>query len=114
MAEKAGFKHFMLKEIYEQPRAIRDTLLGRISQETGQIFLDEMEITDEEFRACQKLHLVACGTSWHAALVGKFMIERLARLPVEVDIASEFRHRTPTLEKNHLVAAISHARAATT
>src|SRR5256712_3257548 len=107
MAEKAGFKHFMLKEIYEQPRAIRDTLLGRISQETGQIFLDEMEITAEEFRDCRKLHLVACGTSWHAALVGKFMIERLARLPVEVDIASEFRYRNPILEKNHLVEVIS-------
>jgi len=107
MAEKAGFKHFMLKEIYEQPRAIRDTLLGRVSQETGQIFLDEMEITDEEFRACRKLHLVACGTSWHAALVGKFLIERLARLPVEVDIASEFRYRNPILEKDHLVEVIS-------
>src|SRR5256712_2540198 len=106
MAEKAGFKHFMLKEIYEQPRAIRDTLLGRISQETGQIFLDEMEITAEEFRDCRKLHLVACGTSWHAALVGKFMIERLARLPVEVDIASEFRYRNPILEMNQLVEVI--------
>src|SRR5262245_20662815 len=107
MAEKAGFKHFMLKEIYEQPRAIRDTLLGRVSQETGQIFLDEMEITDEEFRACRKLHLVACGTSWHAALIGKFLIERLARLPVEVDIASEFRYRNPILAKDHLVEVIS-------
>ena len=107
MAEKAGFKHFMLKEIYEQPRAIRDTLLGRVSQETGQIFLDEMEITDEEFRACRRLHLVACGTSWHAALIGKFLIERLARLPVEVDIASEFRYRNPILEKNDLVEVIS-------
>ena len=107
MAEKAGFKHFMLKEIYEQPRAIRDTLLGRVSQDTGQIFLDEMEITDEEFRACRKLHLVACGTSWHAALVGKFLIERLARLPVEVDIASEFRYRNPILEKDNLVEVIS-------
>ena len=107
MAEKAGFKHFMLKEIYEQPRAIRDTLLGRVSQESGQIFLDEMDITDEEFRACRKLHLVACGTSWHAALVGKFLIERLARLPVEVDIASEFRYRNPILEKDHLVEVIS-------
>ena len=107
MAEKAGFKHFMLKEIYEQPRAIRDTLLGRVSQESGQIFLDEMEITAEEFRNCRKLHLVACGTSWHAALVGKFMIERLARLPVEVDIASEFRYRNPILEKDHLVEVIS-------
>jgi glucosamine--fructose-6-phosphate aminotransferase (isomerizing) len=107
MAEKAGFKHFMLKEIYEQPRAIRDTLLGRVSQDTGQIFLDEMEITQEEFRNCRKLHLVACGTSWHAALVGKFLIERLARLPVEVDIASEFRYRNPILEKDHLVEVIS-------
>jgi len=107
MAEKAGFKHFMLKEIYEQPRAIRDTLLGRVSQDTGQIFLDEMEITQEEFRNCRKLHLVACGTSWHAALIGKFLIERLARLPVEVDIASEFRYRNPILEKDHLVEVIS-------
>jgi glucosamine--fructose-6-phosphate aminotransferase (isomerizing) len=107
MAEKAGFKHFMLKEIYEQPRAIRDTLLGRVSQDTGQIFLDEMEITQDEFRNCRKLHLVACGTSWHAALIGKFLIERLARLPVEVDIASEFRYRNPILEKDHLVEVIS-------
>jgi glucosamine--fructose-6-phosphate aminotransferase (isomerizing) len=107
MAEKAGFKHFMLKEIYEQPRAIRDTLLGRVSQDTGRIFLDEMEITDEELRRCRKLHIVACGTSWHAALVGKFMIERLARLPVEVDIASEFRYRNPILDPDHLVMVIS-------
>ncbi len=107
MAEKAGFKHFMLKEIYEQPRTIRDTLLGRVSVESGKIFLDEMEITDQEFRDCRKLHLVACGTSWHAALVGKFMIEKLARLPVEVDIASEFRYRNPILDKDHLVMVIS-------
>ena len=107
MAEKAGFKHFMLKEIYEQPRAIRDTLLGRVSQETGKIFLDEMEITEEEFRRCKKLHIVACGTSWHAALVGKFLIERVARLPVEVDIASEFRYRNPILDPDHLVMVIS-------
>ena len=107
MAEKAGFKHFMLKEIYEQPRAIRDTLLGRVSQESGAIFLDDMEIGDAEFRACRKLHIVACGTSWHAALVGKFMIETLARLPVEVDIASEFRYRNPILEPDHLVLVIT-------
>jgi len=107
MAEKAGFKHFMLKEIYEQPRAIRDTLLGRVSQDTGRIFLDEMEITQEEFRRCTKLYIVACGTSWHAALVGKFLIERLARLPVEVDIASEFRYRNPILDPDHLVMVIS-------
>jgi len=107
MAEKAGFKHFMLKEIYEQPRAIRDTLLGRVSQESGRIFLDEMEIGEQEFRDCRRLHIVACGTSWHAALVGKFMIEKLARLPVEVDIASEFRYRNPILEAGDLVMVIS-------
>jgi len=107
MAEKAGFKHFMLKEIYEQPRAIRDTLLGRVSEETGRIFLDEMEIGEQEFRDCRKIHLVACGTSWHAALVGKFMIERLARVPVEVDIGSEFRYRDPILDKDHLVMVIT-------
>jgi glucosamine--fructose-6-phosphate aminotransferase (isomerizing) len=107
LAEKAGFKHFMLKEIYEQPRAIRDTLLGRVSQDTGKIFLDEMEITEKEFRDCRKLHIVACGTSWHAALVGKFLIERLAKLPVEVDIASEFRYSSPILEPDQLVMVIT-------
>jgi glucosamine--fructose-6-phosphate aminotransferase (isomerizing) len=91
MAEKGGFKHFMLKEIYEQPRAVRDTTLGRISQETGHIFLDEMEVTEAEFRAAKKINIAACGTSWHAAQAGKFMIERLARIPVEVDYASEWR-----------------------
>src|SRR5467141_2929698 len=107
MAEKGGFKHFMLKEIYEQPRSVRDTMQGRISLDTGRIFLDEMEITDEELRRCGKLHIVACGTSWHAALVGKFMIEQLARLPVEVDIASESRYRNPILDKGDLVMVIS-------
>jgi glucosamine--fructose-6-phosphate aminotransferase (isomerizing) len=107
LAEKAGFKHFMLKEIYEQPRAIRDTLLGRVSQDTGKIFLDEMEVTEKEFRDCKKLHIVACGTSWHAALIGKFLIEKLAKLPVEVDIASEFRYRSPILEPDHLLLVIT-------
>ena len=76
MAEKGGFKHFMLKEIYEQPRAVRDTTLGRVSQDTGHVFLDEMEITEAEFKAAKKINIAACGTSWHAALAGKFMIER--------------------------------------
>src|SRR5277367_6440066 len=93
MAEKGGFKHFMLKEIYEQPRAVRDTTLGRVSLDTGQIFLDEMQITDAEFRAAKKINIVACGTSWHAGQAGKFMIETLARIPVEVDYASEWRYR---------------------
>ncbi len=94
-AEKGGYKHFMLKEIFEQPRAIRDTTLGRISVETGQVFLDEMKIADEEFREATRINIAACGTSWHAALAGKYMIERLARVPVEVDYASEFRYRDP-------------------
>ncbi len=107
MAEKGGFKHFMLKEIYEQPRAVRDTTLGRISQETGQIFLDEMEVTEAEFKAAQKINIAACGTSWHAALAGKFMIERLARIPVEVDYASEWRYRDPIIAPNTLTMLIS-------
>ena len=107
MAEKGGYKHFMQKEIFEQPRAVRDTLLGRISQETGKVFLDEMDITEEEFRNFREIKIVACGTSWHAALAGKFMIERLAHVPVEVDYGSEFRYRDPIINKNTLVIAIS-------
>ena len=94
-AEKAGYKHFMLKEINEQPRAIRDTTLGRVSLETGQVFLPDMQITAEEFRSTTGITIAACGTSWHAGLAGKFMIERLARLPVDVDYASEYRYRDP-------------------
>jgi glucosamine--fructose-6-phosphate aminotransferase (isomerizing) len=107
MAEKGGYKHFMQKEIFEQPRAVRDTLLGRISQETGKVFLDEMDITEEEFRNFREIKIVACGTSWHAALAGKFMIEQLAHIPVEVDYGSEFRYRDPIINKNTLVIAIS-------
>src|SRR5271168_2443742 len=94
-AEKGGYKHFMLKEIFEQPRAIRDTTLGRISLDTGKVFLSEMKISDVEFRRASRINIAACGTSWHAATAGKFMIERLARLPVEVDYASEYRYRDP-------------------
>jgi glucosamine--fructose-6-phosphate aminotransferase (isomerizing) len=107
MAEKSGFKHFMLKEIYEQPRAIRDTLLGRMSLDTGRIFLDEMEIPEEEFKQFNRAVLVACGTSWHAALVGKYLIETLAGIPVEVDYSSEFRYRRPELGPDVLVMAIT-------
>ena len=107
MAEKGGFKHFMQKEIFEQPRAVRDTLLGRISQETGQVFLDEMDIPEEEFRNFRDVKILACGTSWHAALAGKFMIERLAHMPVEVDYGSEFRYRDPIVDKHSLIIAIS-------
>jgi glucosamine--fructose-6-phosphate aminotransferase (isomerizing) len=107
MAEKGGFKHFMQKEIFEQPRAVRDTLLGRISQQTGKVFLDEMDISEEEFKNFRDVKIVACGTSWHAGLAGKFMIERLAHLPVEVDYGSEFRYRDPILDKSSLIIAIS-------
>jgi glucosamine--fructose-6-phosphate aminotransferase (isomerizing) len=107
MAEKGGFKHFMLKEIYEQPRAVRDTTLGRISQETGHVFLDEMEITETEFKSAKKINIAACGTSWHAGQAGKFMIERLARIPVEVDYASEWRYRDPIVPKDTITIVIS-------
>ncbi|HXR33025.1 MAG TPA: glutamine--fructose-6-phosphate transaminase (isomerizing) [Verrucomicrobiae bacterium] len=107
MAEKGGYKHFMQKEIFEQPRAVRDTILNRISQDTGKVFLDEMQITDQQFRGFEKVRIVACGTSWHAALAGKFMIEKLARLPVEVDYGSEFRYRDPILDAKTLTVCIS-------
>jgi len=107
MAEKGGFKHFMLKEIYEQPRTVRDTTLGRISQETGHIFLDEMQVTDAEFKALKKINIAACGTSWHAGLAGKFMIENLARVPVEVDYASEWRYRDPIMTPDTITMLIS-------
>jgi len=107
MAEKAGFKHFMLKEIHEQPRAIRDTLAGRYSLETGHIYLDEMGIEPEDLRKISKVNLIACGTSWHAALVGKYLIEKFVRLPVEVDIGSEFKYRDPILDSGTLTVVIS-------
>jgi glucosamine--fructose-6-phosphate aminotransferase (isomerizing) len=94
-AEKAGYKHFMLKEINEQPRAIRDTTLGRVSLDTGKVFLEKLDISDAEIRKASQITIAACGTSWHAGLASKFMIERLARLPVEVDYASEYRYRDP-------------------
>ena len=107
MVEKGGYKHFMQKEIFEQPRAVRDTLLGRISQDTGKIFLDEMKISEEQFRTFENVRVVACGTSWHAGLAAKFMIERLARIPVEVDYGSEFRYRDPILDSKTLTVCIS-------
>src|SRR5437016_2220166 len=107
MAEKGGFKHFMLKEIYEQPRAIRETAQGRVSLDSGKVFLEEMEITEDELRSMQKLHIAACGTSWHAALAGKFLIERLARIPVEVDYASEWRYRNPIISSKDLTLLIT-------
>jgi glucosamine--fructose-6-phosphate aminotransferase (isomerizing) len=107
MAEKGGYKHFMLKEIFEQPRAVRDTTLGRVGQESGRIFLDEMEISEKDFKTFRQVRIVACGTSWHAALAGKFMIERLARINVEVDYGSEFRYRDPLVGPETLTIVIS-------
>jgi glutamine---fructose-6-phosphate transaminase (isomerizing) len=107
MAEKGGYKHFMLKEIFEQPRAVRDTVVGRVEQETGRIFLDEMDISPKEFGEFRAVRIIACGTSWHAALAGKFMIEKLARIPVEVDYASEFRYRDPILGPEVLTVVIT-------
>jgi glucosamine--fructose-6-phosphate aminotransferase (isomerizing) len=106
-AEKGGFKHFMLKEIYEQPHTVRETTLGRVSQDTGHVFLDEMQITEAEFRGASKINIIACGTSWHAGQAGKFMIESLARVPVEVDYASEWRYRNPIIEPNTITLVIS-------
>jgi glucosamine--fructose-6-phosphate aminotransferase (isomerizing) len=94
-AEKGGYKHFMLKEIWEQPRAVTDTTLGRVSLDSGKVYLGEMKLTDDELASAQSISIAACGTSWHAALTGKYMIERLARLPVDVDYASEYRYRDP-------------------
>jgi glucosamine--fructose-6-phosphate aminotransferase (isomerizing) len=94
-AEKGGYKHFMLKEIWEQPRAVTDTTLGRVSLDSGKVFLGEMKLSDKELAEAGSINIAACGTSWHAALTGKYMIERLARLPVDVDYASEYRYRNP-------------------
>ena len=107
MAEKGGYKHFMLKEIFEQPRAVRDTVLGRVGQETGRVFIDEMDISAKAFKEFQSIKIIGCGTAWHAALVGKFMIEKLARIPVEVDYASEFRYRDPIVSSEMLTVVIS-------
>ena len=106
-AEKGGHKHFMLKEIYEQPTAARDTILGRVSLDRGQIFLEDLNISDETLRAVQKVSIIACGTSWHAGLVGKYLIEALAQVPVEVDYGSEYRYRNPIVASNELSIVIT-------
>src|SRR5436190_7968148 len=107
MAEKAGYKHFMLKEIFEQPLAARETILGRVSPDTGTVFLQEMNLSDARLAAIEHISILACGTSWHAGLVGKFMIESVARVPVEVDYGSEFRYRHPIVASNSLAIVIT-------
>ena len=106
-AEKGGHKHFMLKEIYEQPTAARDTILGRVSLDRGQIFLEDLNISEDTLRSVQKVSIIACGTSWHAALVGKYLIEALAHVPVEVDYGSEYRYRNPIVAANELAIVIT-------
>jgi glutamine---fructose-6-phosphate transaminase (isomerizing) len=107
MAEKAGYKHFMLKEIFEQPWAVKETVLGRASVESGRVFLHEIQIPDERLRSLERIVILACGTSWHSGLIGKFLLEDLARLPVEVDYGSEFRYRDPIVAKNTLAIVIT-------
>ncbi|MEW5783767.1 MAG: glutamine--fructose-6-phosphate transaminase (isomerizing) [Bacillota bacterium] len=106
-AEKGGYDHFMLKEIMEQPTAVRETLRQRVDAAAGRVTLDELTFAPAEIRALEKIYIVACGTAYHAGLVGKFAIEKLVGLPVEVDLASEFRYRDPLLGKNQLVIVIS-------
>ncbi len=106
-AEKGGYRHFMLKEIHEQPRAVRDTLLGRIGLEEGEVHLEELGSAAEELRRVRRVTLLACGTSWHAALVAKFLLEQVALIPAEVDYGSEFRYRTPIVDRDTLAVAIS-------
>ncbi|MDD2855849.1 MAG: glutamine--fructose-6-phosphate transaminase (isomerizing), partial [Desulfuromonadaceae bacterium] len=107
MAEKGGFRHFMLKEIHEQPRAVRDTIAGRLLELDGDVYLENLQFSDRQLAAVKRIIIIACGTSWHAALVGKFYIEGLCRIPVEVDIASEFRYRNPVVDENTLAIVIS-------
>ena len=107
MAEKAGYKHFMLKEIFEQPWAARETVLGRASLESGQVFLGELEIPDQRLRTIDRIVILACGTSWHAALVGKFVIEQIVGVPVEVDYGSEYRYRNPIVTPTTLAVVIT-------
>ncbi|MGD0585759.1 MAG: glutamine--fructose-6-phosphate transaminase (isomerizing) [Oryzomonas sp.] len=107
MAEKGGYRHFMLKEIHEQPRAVRDTIAGRLLEQEGDVYLEDLKFSERQLAAVKRIVIVACGTSWHAALVGKFYIEGYCRIPVEVDIASEFRYRNPVIDEHTLVMVIS-------
>ncbi len=106
-AEKAGYKHFMLKEIFEQPQAVRDTILGRVSVETGRVFLEEMTVSEADLAKVENVTIIACGTSWHAGLVGKYLIEALAHLPVETDYGSEYRYRDPIVGEKTLAIVIT-------
>ncbi|HET7705885.1 MAG TPA: glutamine--fructose-6-phosphate transaminase (isomerizing) [Thermoanaerobaculia bacterium] len=107
MAEKEGYRHYMLKEIHEQARAVRDTFNGRMFEESGEIYFNDLQFTPEEWAKFQRVHIVACGTSWHSALVGKFLLEEAARIPIEVDYGSEYRYRNPIVDENTLVIGVT-------
>ncbi|HUP50123.1 MAG TPA: glutamine--fructose-6-phosphate transaminase (isomerizing) [Thermoanaerobaculia bacterium] len=107
MAEKEGYRHYMLKEIHEQARAVRDTFNGRMFEESGEICFNDLEFTPEEWSKVRRVHIVACGTSWHAGLVGKFLLEEAARIPIEVDYGSEYRYRNPIVDENTLVIGVT-------
>src|SRR5216684_5381075 len=107
MAEKEGYRHYMLKEIHEQWRAVRDTFTGRMFEESGEIFFNDLQLTPDDWAKIRKVHIVACGTSWHSALVGKFLLEEAARIPIEVDYGSEYRYRNPIIDENTLVIGVT-------
>ncbi len=107
MAEKEGYRHYMLKEIHEQPRAVRDTFTGRMFEESGEVYFNDLQLTAEEWSKFRKVHVIACGTSWHAGLVGKFLLEDAARIPIEVDYGSEYRYRNPIVDETTLVIGVT-------
>jgi glucosamine--fructose-6-phosphate aminotransferase (isomerizing) len=106
-ARKDGYRHFMLKEIHDQPRAVADTFRGRISLKTGEVSLEGISLTTDQVRRVNRIHLVACGTAWHACLIGKFMLEEIAQIPAEVDYGSEFRYRSPLMDPRSLLLMVS-------
>jgi len=107
MAEKEGYRHYMLKEIHEQPRAVRDTFTGRMFEESGEIFFNDLQLTSDDWSKIKKVHIIACGTSWHSGLVGKFLLEDAARIPIEVDYGSEYRYRNPIIDDGTLVIGVT-------
>jgi glucosamine--fructose-6-phosphate aminotransferase (isomerizing) len=107
MAEKEGYRHYMLKEIHEQSRAVRDTFTGRMFEESGEVYFNDLQFTPEEWSRIDRVHIVACGTSWHSGLVGKFLLESAGRIPVEVDYGSEYRYREPIIDERTLVIGVT-------
>ncbi len=107
MAEKEGYRHYMLKEIHEQPRAVRDTFTGRMFEESGEVFFNDLQLSGDDWAKIKRVHVIACGTSWHAGTVGKFLLEDAARIPIEVDYGSEYRYRNPIVDESTLVIGVT-------